>query len=322
MKFRFKQTRLKTVVLLICACLILIGALCLLHHAETQMDQPASPQSSVHDSGKPANADVETILVMGLDKYEKDLEDLGYLNDQQADFLMLLILDRQAQTCDLLHLNRDTMTEIHRLGVGGGEAGTYVGQLCLAHTYGSGGSDSCINTAKAVSGLLDGIRIDHYVSVTLDAIGIINDLAGGVTVKLMDDFTDIDPAMVQGKNVCLNGDQATAYVRSRGSLEDKTNLHRMERQRQYMNALSRRVLECQKEDDHFLAKAIMKINGYFTSDYTSNQLNALADEIESYTFGPIHTLKGKAVQGEKFTEFYVDEDSLEQTLDELFPGRE
>ena len=40
----------------------------------------------------------------------------------------------QAGTAQILQLNRDTMTEITRLGVFGDEAGTFTGQLALAHT--------------------------------------------------------------------------------------------------------------------------------------------------------------------------------------------
>ena len=157
---------------------------------------------------------IETFLFMGLDKYETGEEQIGYLNDQQSDFLMLFIMDREAGTLEVLHLNRDTMTEIRRLGIGGGNAGKFVGQLALSHTFGSGGSDSCLNTVKAVSGFLKGVKIDHYIAMTMDGVGILNDLVGGITVTIPVDMTMVDPAFEEGAEITLQGEQALLFVRT------------------------------------------------------------------------------------------------------------
>lgn len=85
---------------------------------------------------------------MGLDKFEKNTSSESYNNDQQADFLILLAIDNNARTVEALHINRDSMAEINILGVGGQIVGTYVGQLALAHTYGSGDHDSCLEHTK------------------------------------------------------------------------------------------------------------------------------------------------------------------------------
>lgn len=84
-------------------------------------------------------------------------------------------MDKENGTCQVLQLNRDTMTQIESYGVAGESAGTYEGQLALAHTYGSGGQDSCRYQAKAVSNLLYGVSVDHFCSVTMDAVAVIND---------------------------------------------------------------------------------------------------------------------------------------------------
>jgi anionic cell wall polymer biosynthesis LytR-Cps2A-Psr (LCP) family protein len=117
--------------------------------------------------------DLETVLLLGVDKYVTETGVESYNNTQQADFLMLIIFDRTNKSYTALQLNRDTMTEITMLGVRGEQAGVFTGQLALAHTYGSGGKDSCRNTVDAVSNLLYGIDIDHYVAVTMDAVPII-----------------------------------------------------------------------------------------------------------------------------------------------------
>lgn len=262
---------------------------------------------------------IETILIMGLDKFESHTEEqTGYLNDQQADFLMLFILDQEAQKIDVLHLNRDTMTEIRRLGIGGGAAGKFTGQLCLSHTFGSGGSDSCLNTVKAVSTFLKGVKIDHYLAMTMDAVEILNDLVGGVTVTIPLDMTVEDPAFVEGAEVTMNGEQALKYVRARMSVGDGTNLSRMERQRQYLTALFQKVLQKMDEDDHFLNQSLLKLSSYFQSDYSVNQLDQLGDRIKTCEISPFVSIEGTQVVGEEFMEFYADEDSLNQVLIDLF----
>lgn len=145
---------------------------------------------------------------MGLDKYA-ETEESNYLNNEQSDFLMLLVMNKETGACTPIQLNRDTMTKIQILGVRGDVAGTFTGQLALAHTYGSGERDSCLNTAEAVSNLLYGVDIDHYISITMDGVAILNDLVGGVEVEVMDDFSSIDSTLVQGETVTLMGNQCT-----------------------------------------------------------------------------------------------------------------
>ncbi len=266
--------------------------------------------------------DLTTILVLGLDKFERKEDPIAYTNQLQSDFMALLILDEKDKQFDVLHLNRDTMTEIRRLGIGGGDAGKYTAQLALAHTYGSGGSDSCLNAVKAVSDFLDDVRIDHYVSLTMDAVSTLNDLAGGVTVPILDDMTSIDPAFVQGEEVTLRGEQALLYVRSRMGLDDSSNLRRMERQQQYMEALYAQLQEQNSYDDNFLAKSLLEVSDEFLSDCSIDRLIQLAGVLESCTLDSIYSLKGESEKGEEYMEFYVDEDMKMETIIKLFYNKE
>ena len=261
--------------------------------------------------------DLETVLFLGLDKYE-GMSHADYLNDQQADFLLLLVLDRQEQICTPIQLNRDTMTEIQILGVTGDPAGTFEGQLALSHTYGSGEEDSCENSVLAVSKLLYGMDIDHYVSMTMDGVVVLNDLVGGVTVEVMDDFSGVDGTLIQGETVTLLGQQALTYVRARGGMEDSSNLRRMERQRQYLEALQNQLSEQWEEDSGFVLEALLQVNDYLVSDCTVNELSDLAESLNTYEVGEIRTTQGEAVLGEEFMEFYVDEEALQELVLEIF----
>lgn len=263
--------------------------------------------------------DLDTFLIMGLDKYEAAAgETDSYNNDQQADFLLLMIVDKTNGSFSALHINRDTMAEIQRLGLGGKKLNTFTGQLALSHTYGSGGKDSCRNTVKAVSRFLYDVPIDHYFSVTMDAVPILNDLAGGVTVHIEDDFSAVDPSLVQGKDIRLAGQQALTFVRSRRYIDDSSNLSRMKRQRVFITALYEQLSRKLRENDGFGMTLASSLADYTVSDLTTTELSNFAERFKDYSFDGVRSLAGEAVMGERFIEFYADETDLQRTVIELF----
>lgn len=334
MKFRVDVRVLKGTAAILAAVLVLLVGMLLLQRWENTQDAPVSspgPSSAV-ETDAPVDGreityyngtayakreDLETVLLLGVDKFEGETPE-GYVNNQQTDFLLLLVMDKENETCTPIQLNRDTMTQIQILGVTGEPAGTFTGQLALAHTYGSGEEDSCENTVLAVSNLLYGMEIDHYVSLTMDGVALLNDLVGGVTVEVLDDFSGIDDSLVQGETVTLQGQQALTYVRSRGGLEDSSNLHRMERQRQYLSALQQQLKAAVQQEDGFTLDALLQLNEYMVSDCTVDQLSDLGDSLAAYQVSDILTTPGDAQEGEEFMEFTVDEDALQQLVMEVF----
>ncbi len=332
MKFRVDLRVLKGIAAVLAVVLVVLVVLLLIRRWEEGEELPTTSQSESSEASASAEdreityvngqayalkEDLETVLLMGVDKFEGDTPE-GYLNNQQADFLLLLVMDESTQTCTPIQLNRDTMTEIQILGVTGEPAGTFTGQLALAHTYGSGQEDSCENQVLAVSNLLYGMEIDHYVSLTMDGVAILNDLVGGVTVEVLDDFSGIDDTLVQGETVTLYGQHALTYVRARGSLEDSTNLHRMERQRQYLAGLQEQVKKAAQSDSNFSLDALLQVNEYMVSDCTVNQLSDLINSMVTYEIEDIRTTQGEAQVGEEYMEFTVDEDALQQLVLEVF----
>ena len=78
--------------------------------------------------------DITVVLFMGIDRFGPVQDSGFYTNTGAADVDMLMVLDETRQVIDLLYLNRDTMLTMPVLGLGGRPAGTYFGQLALAHT--------------------------------------------------------------------------------------------------------------------------------------------------------------------------------------------
>lgn len=283
--------------------------------ASAEITQPAPTVASMETTSP--RKDLETILVMGLDKNERSEMLEGYVNKTQSDFLLLLVIDRENRSINSLHINRDTMTEITRLGVFGGATGKYTAQIALAHAYGSGGSDSALNAVKAVSNFLGGVKIDHYMTFTMDSVALVNDMVGGVTVFIEDDFSEMDPSLVQGQEITLKGEQALHFVRGRTNVADGTNLNRMARQRQYMMGLYEKIMAAAAQDEAFPEKLVKKLADAFDTDLSVYQLDSLFDTLLECKMGEILTIEGENVRGE-FMEFYADPDSVAQAVQTLF----
>ena len=261
---------------------------------------------------------IDTFLVMGLDKETDAVNADSYNNNQSADFLMLFVFDNQLERFCAVQINRDTMTDVNILGVNGNKIDSTIKQIALAHTYGNGKEVSCRNTMDAVSGLLLDCKINHYVSFTMDSVPVFNDLVGGVELTILDDFKGVDDTLVKGQKVTLNGEQALKYVRSRMGLEEDDNLSRMERQKQYINALYDKTLKAASEDEEFIMRASAKMSKYIVSDRSVTQLRELAKKFTEYEFIGVQNIDGDSKKGEKFMEFYADTDSVKKIVIENF----
>lgn len=257
---------------------------------------------------------VETFLVLGLDKNSDYVVSDSYNNEQSADFLMLFVFDNNNKKCSAIQINRDTMAEINILGVNGNKVDSTTKQIGLAHTYGDGRDVSCRNTMDAVSTFLMDSKINHYISLTLDAVPVFNDLVGGVEITVADDFSGVDDSLVKGEKITLTGEQALHYVQSRKGLEQNDNISRMERQKQYISALYNKTLERVKNDDKFIVDSSLKLADYMVSDRSVTQLQDLAKRFTEYEFTGVQNIKGESMVGDEFMEFYADFDSINEIV--------
>ena len=316
----------KTVILLACVALLaaLIAGASLMakkdaeapiENAGTAQNAAVKQESLTYDGQEyPMKPHLQTVLLIGtdaLEAYEEKTEGVKpFYNYHQADFLSLVVLDTDNNTAEILQLNRDAMTDVPWLDVLGEYGGTEFKQLCLAYNYGDGGMRSCKNTVSAVSGLLFDAPIDHYIQIPMTAIGVLNDLVGGVPVTIEEDMTVIDPAFTKGAAVWLDGVQAEKFVRARMALENDTNLARMKRQRQYLDSFQKRAREAFNSDSEFMVKLMEKLSEFLQSDLTAQQLSDLVTRLDNSEISPIRYAEGELKMGEKYYEFYPAEASL------------
>jgi LCP family protein required for cell wall assembly len=262
----------------------------------------------------PLKEHLRTVLLIGTDSTERYEEDenllLDYYNVNQADFLILLVQDTEANTTEVIQLNRDTMTDVPWLDVIGNYGGTEFQQLCLAFNSGDGGRASCLNTVDAVSSLLFDAPIQHYIQLPMSGISALNNLVGGVPVIIPENLTNVDPAFVKGSTVHLTGDQAEKFVRARKNLLDDTNVARMSRQRIYLDSFRKQAQKSFDSDSDFALKLVEKMSEHLQSDMTAQQLSDFVESLDKATISPIRTPDGELIIGTQYYEFFVDEESL------------
>lgn len=256
---------------------------------------------------------IQTLLVICLDAFDAPSDSGAYRNGNRADLIMLMVIDEALGKTTALHLNPDTLVPFTPPGAS--EAAQV--PLGLVYSYGSGGSDSCLSGSKAVSGLLGGIPIDHYMTFTMDSIPIVNDMIGGVTVDITDAFPEEYPALQKGENVTLSGESAAAFFRFRAD-DDVDNEAHMERQRGYMAGLYSPFLK-NAGQENFLTKLTLQLGERFTTDLTLSQMMQMLQSLESYPLDEnILTLRGTAEISDGQFRFHADTDWLNQTAERLF----
>ena len=258
---------------------------------------------------------VESYLFLGIDEMGPAVGTQSYIAGGQADAQMLLVLDDAAKTWQILQINRDSMVPVPVISMMGTVPYTIRQQIALAHAYGNGREQSCENNVRAVSMLLGDQPIDGYLSMTMGGVGVLVDLLGGVTLTLGSDLSAVDPALTQGATVTLNGEQALAYVHSRQNVDDQTNLARMERQRQFLRAFEE---QARQMDPSFALEAYEAAEDYIITNIPGGRAVNLAGQLQQYTQLPVLTIDGENRVEDGYWAYELDQDSLQQTVLQLF----
>jgi LCP family protein required for cell wall assembly len=262
------------------------------------------------------NRDIENILFMGVDKKEQIVLQDTPGKAGQADSIMILSMNKKDKTARILQISRDSMTDIDIYDTNGNYYTTVQAQLATQYAYGNGGQSSCYAMKKTVSELLYDLPIDGYISLNIEAIGIMNDAVGGVTLTVPKDYTMIDPAFVQGSTITLSGEQAEKYVRYRDTNEKGSNNGRMERQVQYIPALISAVKGKVGQGGDYYEAFYPLLSSYMVTDLSGDQMNQLSEYQLQYD--KTEYVPGEVHSGEEHEEFHVDDAKLREVLVEMF----
>lgn len=218
------------------------------------------------------------ILLLGLDRRGDDLmEERVPWEQGQTDAIFLLAHNTARNTVKILKIlkiPRDTMAVMPGTDVNSVKVSEGISHLSMAFNAGNGVYESCETTCEAVSRLLGGLKIDHYMLGDLKVIADVNDLVGGVTVRVPEDRTEwADPEFRKGKLVTLHGQQAERFVRSRNIHVYFSAIERMERQEIYLIALEKKLKEELKKDQGLVEKIYNTIENDMLTDMKQVKTN-------------------------------------------------
>lgn len=262
---------------------------------------------------------IQTYLFMGIDNMGKVEKATDYGQQGRCDTIMLVVRDLSTGTFKTLNLNRNLLVEQDSLDLEGNYLGTSTSILALAHENGDGLESSCENVVKAVSNFLGGQKIDGYMAINMGAISKVNNLAGGVTVTIEDDFSKVDPTMVMGETITLSDEQAMTFVRGRFDVGDETNESRMRRQSAYMENLKIQFRHKCTEDNQFPITLYEGIGDYMVTNIKDSTFSKIAYlMLQDRDEGEV-TIEGESrVNDMDYMEMQADPDSVQSAIIDLF----
>lgn len=311
-------------------------------HSEDSAGKPWLPNSNpVADSGEELlwqedwvrhngqvyayNDKITTYLVMGIDKMTKVQPAANWILGGQSDAMFLVVLDGSTKQIELIPINRDTICEVDMYNPDGSFIATVPTQITLQHGYGDGMEISCERTVNTVSRLFYNIPIHGYVAVNMGAIPAINDVVGGVEVTVPHDMlwyigTKKEETLKKGTVLHLMGTDAFRYIHDRDTRVFNSAGMRLERQKQYLDAYSKKMIGACKEDITIPVQLYKTLSEYMVTDVTIDEVAKLALVAMQYDFSGdnIHTLAGETIAGERFEEFHLDQEAFYETILDIF----
>ncbi len=265
---------------------------------------------------------LKNIMVLGIDNSESDYIKNGVAyNGGRSDMIFLISLDYNNKTVTPIQINREAMVEFAPSDQDGTRLGSDYEQICLAYAYGDGGKISCNNTKAALSNLLYGTPVTDCFSMKIDGVAPLNDVVGGVTVTVEDDFSNIDPSLVQGEEVTLTGEQAEEFVRSRMNVGEGSNEERMSRHRTYIKSFMEAVRPKLDEDRTFIATLLESISDYSYSSMNASNMGAIIRNTADFEVRDIITPAGTFLQtesGQDWAQLQLDDAELKNIIVNTF----
>lgn len=266
------------------------------------------------------NEDIMTFLIMGIDKNSDVKEVKEGTNGGQADALFLAVMNPHDKTIKIIGINRNTMTDIDLYNDEGSYINTVKAQIAVQHGFGNGMEESCEYQKKAVQKLFYNLPIHGYAAINMSAIPTINDAVGGVDVTVLEDLTRKDASLIKGEEVHLMGQSAFWYVKYRDTKEFGSADMRLARQKQYLNAFIGTAKKAAKKDISVALDLYSAISKQMVTDVSMDEVAYLAPILVDYSFDSdsFYMMEGETVMGEKFEEFYADEDALYEMILDVF----
>lgn len=154
-------------------------------------------------------------------------------DDGRSDTAMVVQLNAAGDAARVVSIPRDTMVPRPRCG-----NHPPAGIAMFNSAFSTGGAACTVATVEQMSG----VRIDHFVQIDFTGFRDVVDRLGGIEITLPEAINDERSGLhvPAGPNK-LDGTQALAFVRTRYSIGDGSDLNRIKNQQLFMQALSRKL---------------------------------------------------------------------------------
>lgn len=282
------------------------------------------------------NEECINLVVLGVDKPGEINGETDYEGWEagQTDAIFLVSLNPATHCINIVGIPRNSMVNVDIYNEENHKIDTVYDQICLQYAFAGGGQPGLDRVKKSVSEMFYGLPIHGAFAIGYDAVSIVNDMAGGVEVEVLEDLQKENKVFVQGNTVHLKGDLALSYVRSRHYGELGSPTMRLKRQKQYLIGLIQKLRGEVKKNPILVRDIYNAVSRYMNTDVTLEEVVYLAAEAVNYRCGPdsFQLLEGedRAVEipeeklrpGEEkepfYNDYYLDEDNVKQVMLNIF----
>ncbi|MFD4673115.1 LCP family protein [Lentzea sp. NPDC058450] len=154
-------------------------------------------------------------------------------DDGRSDTAMVVQLNAKGDTARVISIPRDTMVPRPQCG-----ANPPASLAMFNSAFSTGGPACTVATVEQMSGM----RIDHFVQIDFNGFRDVIDKLGGIDVTMPEAIDDEKSGLhVPAGPTKLDGTQALAFVRTRYSIGDGSDLNRIKNQQLFMRALSEKL---------------------------------------------------------------------------------
>lgn len=264
------------------------------------------------------NEHLSNYLFLGIDKEERQETQIGKADAGQADAVFLFTRNRKEGTLSVLTIPRDTIAEIEVFNQEGDSTGTTQDHINLAYAYGDGGRESCALMREAVSNLLYELPIEGYCSINMDAIPVMMEQVGTLTVTVPNDsLEEAFPQWTEGSQIELTKDNVEDFVRYRDITKSQSALGRMGRQQAFLTAYGEQARSLYQENNAFITDLYTAIEEYMITNIGKDNFLKIMQNLEK-NGAETWTLPGEGVTANGFDEYHVDDAELYKEIIEKF----
>lgn len=255
------------------------------------------------------------LLFMGVDK-NLDLDQRRAGGSQGlADAIFLMSYNTENKTFKMVAIPRDTEVPVVHQDTSGNKLETVKEQITLQYAYGTDPADSSKLVMEDVSELLFRLPIQKYITINMEAVPVINDEVGGVTLTTLPGASSF-PA---GQKWHLTGSEALNYVRQR-TKEPQAALNRLERQKQYIQAFLSQAKTAVMGDLGLPFRLLDHLGNYVSTNLTSQEITYLLTDVGSFDFGSMKPLQipGHVEERENHEFFITSKEDMKKFVLENF----